>query len=81
LDCHSEMRVLIVSAAQRGFPLTVLDVDMDGARSLYGYDLVLIRPDEHVACRGNEEPGAATELIDLVRGARITPTCTSSRRG
>ena len=71
---------LTESAAQRGVPLTVLDVDMDGARSLYGYDLVLIRPDQHVAWRGNEEPAAATELIDFVRGARITPTCTPRRR-
>jgi hypothetical protein len=30
---------------------------------------VLVRPDQHVAWRGNEEPADAVELINLVRGA------------
>ena len=36
-------------------------------------NLVLVRPDQHVAWRGDEEPAAPLDLIDLVRGARIMP--------
>jgi len=41
------------AAAALGVPLKVLDCPGDEARSLYGADLVLVRPDHHVACRGN----------------------------
>ena len=64
---------LMESAARRGVPLRILDVGSSGARSLYGYDLVLVRPDQHVAWRGDGEPAAPMELIDLVRGARAMP--------
>jgi hypothetical protein len=48
-------------------PLTVLDVPQ--AREIYGADLALIRPDQHVAWRGNAPPGNAVAVIDRVRGA------------
>jgi 2-polyprenyl-6-methoxyphenol hydroxylase-like FAD-dependent oxidoreductase len=65
---------LIEAAARRGVPLTVLDVSDPDARALYAHDLVLVRPDQHVAWRANEEPSAPMELIDVVRGARATST-------
>jgi hypothetical protein len=30
----------------------------------------MARPDQHVAWRGDKEPGDPLELIDIVRGAR-----------
>jgi hypothetical protein len=33
--------------------------------------LVLVRPDRHVAWRGDAEPEDALELIDHLRGARV----------
>jgi hypothetical protein len=54
---------------RRGFPLAVLDVRPREVAELYQHKLVLVRPDQHVAWRGNEEPADAVELIDLVRGA------------
>jgi 2-polyprenyl-6-methoxyphenol hydroxylase-like FAD-dependent oxidoreductase len=39
--------------AARGAPLQVLDVPDDAAREAYGFDLILLRPDLHVAWRGN----------------------------
>jgi hypothetical protein len=47
----------------------VLDVAAREARDLYRHKLVLVRPDQHVAWRGDREPPAPLELIDLVRGA------------
>jgi len=60
---------LVAAAERRGVPLSVLDIDDAEASELYGRRLVLVRPDRHVAWRGDEEPAAATDLIDLVRGA------------
>ncbi len=61
----------IASAAQQcGLPLTRLTVSEPGVRELYERDLVLLRPDHHVAWRGNTAPGNVPSLINLVRGAR-----------
>jgi len=51
----------------------MLDEKLDApeARGLYARNLVLVRPDQHVAWRGDKEPAAPLGLIDLVRGARI----------
>lgn len=69
LDPKVRVSGLVDAAAQRGVPLAVLDVD-DPESGIYGHKLVLVRPDRHVAWRGDEEPAAPIDLIDLVRGAR-----------
>ena len=69
LDPAAEVRGIAAAAAQRGVPLAVLDVDADGAPALYGRKLVLSRPDEHVAWRGDEQPADPLELMDRIRGA------------
>lgn len=66
---------VVEAAAQCGVPLAVLDVDAPEARELYVRNLVLVRPDQHVAWRGDEEPAIPLDLIDLVRGASIMPAC------
>jgi hypothetical protein len=40
-------------------PFTALDVADAGPRDIYGYDLLLLRPDLHVVWRGNHLPDAA----------------------
>lgn len=57
------------AAARRGVPLTILDVPEPAARELYGRDLVLVRPDQHVAWRGNRCPHDPDALLDRVTGA------------
>ena len=59
----------MAAAEHRGVPLVVLDVDANETASLYSRKLVLSRPDQHVAWRGDELPEDPTELIDRVRGA------------
>jgi 2-polyprenyl-6-methoxyphenol hydroxylase-like FAD-dependent oxidoreductase len=63
---------IVDAATGRGVPLTVLDVDDPAAHTLYARKLVLVRPDRHVAWRSDHEPAAPLDLIDLVRGARVT---------
>ena len=67
------VRGLVEAAARRRMPLSVLDVDDAQAAELYARALVLVRPDRHVAWRGNEEPAASMDLIDRVRGAHLMP--------
>lgn len=56
------------AAAARGVPLTVVALTDEGVRDLYQRDLVLVRPDQHVAWRGNQNPADATGLIARVVG-------------
>jgi 2-polyprenyl-6-methoxyphenol hydroxylase-like FAD-dependent oxidoreductase len=52
----------------RGAPFEVLDVPDAAARDLYGFDLILLRPDLHVAWRGNRAPEAPAGLAARVTG-------------
>jgi hypothetical protein len=47
---------LVQAFAALGAPLHVLDIPDDEPRAIYGHDLLLIRPDLHVAWRGNQPP-------------------------
>jgi 2-polyprenyl-6-methoxyphenol hydroxylase-like FAD-dependent oxidoreductase len=58
---------LVGAAAKRGLPFVLLDVEVEDGP--YRHKLVLSRPDQHVAWRGNEQPDDPIALIDLIRGA------------
>ena len=69
LGGHAPASKPLEAAAQaHGMPLTVLDVDHEDARPLYERDLVLIRPDQHVAWRGNRLPTDPDELVARTTG-------------
>jgi 2-polyprenyl-6-methoxyphenol hydroxylase-like FAD-dependent oxidoreductase len=69
-DTSVDVAPLREAAAQRRLPLQVLDVRSREASNLYRHALVLSRPDQHVAWRGDSIPADPLALIDLVRGAR-----------
>jgi 2-polyprenyl-6-methoxyphenol hydroxylase-like FAD-dependent oxidoreductase len=54
--------------AARGAPVKVLDVPDQAARDVYGYDLLLIRPDMHVVWRGNAAPEDAERVAAVATG-------------
>ena len=57
------------AAARRlKMPFTQLDISDGEIRGLYGRDLVLIRPDQHVAWRGNEVPADVDGLLRRLTG-------------
>ncbi|MFG3532225.1 hypothetical protein ACGF8B_36665 [Streptomyces sp. NPDC047917] len=60
---------LCAAAADRGVPLTVLDVPGPVGRELYGRGLALVRPDQHLAWRGDRLPRDAVSLLAQVTGA------------
>jgi 2-polyprenyl-6-methoxyphenol hydroxylase-like FAD-dependent oxidoreductase len=52
----------------RGAPVAVLDVPDRIAREIYGYDLILVRPDMHVVWRGNKPPEDPAEVAAIATG-------------
>jgi len=54
--------------AALGAPFAVLDVPDEAAREVYGRDLLLLRPDLHVAWRGNAPPDEPERLARMVTG-------------
>ena len=59
------------AAASRGVPLRVHRIGNAAAAALYGRALVLVRPDGHVAWRGDRAPDDALAMIDTARGAGL----------
>ena len=57
------------AAAERGVPLETVTFADPALADLYEQALVLVRPDGHVAWRGDEPPGDALAVIDRIRGA------------
>ena len=52
----------------RGAPVTVLDVPDRIAREVYGFDLILLRPDMHVVWRGQRPPEDPVEVAAVATG-------------
>ena len=78
LDPTVRVNGIVAAAAQRGLPLAVLDVKSREVSEFYRHKLVLVRPDQHVAWRGDAEPADPLDLVDLVRGAARTPMTKSA---
>jgi 2-polyprenyl-6-methoxyphenol hydroxylase-like FAD-dependent oxidoreductase len=57
------------AAAKRGVPLRTVTINEPEAAEIYKRRLVLVRPDGHVAWRGDQPPSDALAMIDRVRGA------------
>jgi hypothetical protein len=60
---------IVAAAKERGVPLDVVALSAPDVAALYERKLVLVRPDGHVAWRGDTLPTDALALIDRVRGA------------
>ncbi|WP_424139551.1 FAD-dependent monooxygenase [Roseomonas chloroacetimidivorans] len=69
---ESVSREFLAAAAARGMPLAVAAIADGEVRRLYQRRLVLVRPDGHVAWRGDTLSGAAGPLLDRVRGAALS---------
>jgi 2-polyprenyl-6-methoxyphenol hydroxylase-like FAD-dependent oxidoreductase len=69
LNATIDVAALVAAARTRRVPLKVLDVERPATATFYGDGLVLSRPDQHVAWRGDGLPADPLALIDRVRGA------------
>jgi 2-polyprenyl-6-methoxyphenol hydroxylase-like FAD-dependent oxidoreductase len=68
-DTGQDVTALEAAAHSKGVPLRVLDVKQPGTATSYDGRLVLSRPDQHVAWRGDRVPVDPIDLIDRIRGA------------
>jgi hypothetical protein len=51
-----------------GAPFDDLTIDAAAPRDVYGYDLILVRPDLHVVWRGNTAPADPSAVARVVTG-------------
>jgi len=70
LGANAPHAVDLAQAADKlAIPFTQIDIADDDIRELYGRNLVLIRPDQHVAWRGNAAPADAEALLRRLTGS------------
>jgi 2-polyprenyl-6-methoxyphenol hydroxylase-like FAD-dependent oxidoreductase len=68
------------AAARAGVPVWLLDlVHLPKLRARYGADLLLVRPDQHVAWRGTADADADA-VLDVVTGRATRPTTVAGQR-
>jgi len=67
-DRGADVRPLVDAAAAKGMPLAVLDVQAADVPDAYRHALLLSRPDQHVAWRGDRLPADPAALVDRLRG-------------
>jgi 2-polyprenyl-6-methoxyphenol hydroxylase-like FAD-dependent oxidoreductase len=72
---------LIEAAKSRRVPLREATMADPAIAALYERKLVLVRPDGHVAWRGDECPADASAVIDRVRGAEANAQTSEKRIG
>jgi hypothetical protein len=66
-----DTNTLTEAAGRADLPLTTIQLDEPNVRRIYQRNFVLVRPDGHVAWRGDAVPDNAEAIIDQVRGALI----------
>jgi hypothetical protein len=64
-----EAGALIAAAKARGVPLRDTALPDPDIAALYETKLVLVRPDGHVAWRGDESSADPEAIVDRIRGA------------
>lgn len=72
LDRDKDAGRMADAARSMGIPMRMLRLDSEEARELYGANLVLIRPDQHVAWRADSPPSDPASLLGKVTGRRIS---------
>ena len=69
-DTAIDVSDLMSEAARARVPIELLDVTPSEDGGVYDRSLVLARPDQHVAWRGNQAPENSRQLVALISGWR-----------
>jgi hypothetical protein len=59
---------LLAAFAKHNVPVKAVDIDSTVARDLYERDIAVVRPDQHVAWRGNTDPADAEAVVAQMTG-------------
>lgn len=65
---EGDATALVDALARRGVPASIVSLEEDRLRDLYGRDMFLLRPDLHIAWRGNGLPDDVERLASTVTG-------------
>ncbi|GAB2894244.1 FAD-dependent oxidoreductase [Paralcaligenes ginsengisoli] len=69
-DPLCEVAPLVQAAQLHHMPLTLLDAEKnDSIPAAYHHKMLLLRPDQHIAWRGDALPADISNLMDVLRGA------------
>ena len=68
LSGENRGKALVQEAQQCGVPMTYLPISDDRVRAVWQRDLVLVRPDQHIAWRGNNAPDGWRALLGRIIG-------------
>ncbi|HWT20938.1 MAG TPA: FAD-dependent oxidoreductase [Variovorax sp.] len=68
-DPSVDVAALLAAAEKHGVPMKIVDLDASDGAEVYDRALVLSRPDQHVAWRGDACPADCSALVDRIRGA------------
>ena len=63
-----------------GAPMEVFDIEDEVAREIYGFDLLLVRPDLHVVWRSNQLPEDAGAIACVATGRATASDLAANRR-
>ena len=69
-DRSIDVSVLMFAMRDRGMSIRVVDIDPNDAPDCYTTNLVLSRPDQHVAWRGDAIPDDVEKIVDRLCGAK-----------
>ncbi len=69
----SDPGALEAAARAQGLPLSIATIASPEIATLYGRQLVLVRPDGHIAWRGDTVPRDPAQVVAAVRGAVPAP--------
>ncbi len=67
-DDGADIEAMLASANAADVPIAVLDLTAEPAPDVYRQRLVLVRPDQHIAWRGDHPPNDLAAFIDKLRG-------------
>lgn len=67
-DSNTNVAPLVEAAVEAGVPLKVVQLGKDYLRNDVGWNLLICRPDQHVAWRGLGLPSCPSALVDLLAG-------------
>lgn len=68
LNADVNVQPFIAAAVEKGVFPAILDLDPAVAGTVYDCKLILVRPDQHIAWRGNALPEDLSALIKRIRG-------------
>jgi 2-polyprenyl-6-methoxyphenol hydroxylase-like FAD-dependent oxidoreductase len=68
-DRRLDVARLLEAASTRSVPLALLDIDAGDRPAVHRHALLLVRPDQHVAWRGDGLPADVLALVARLRGA------------